>query len=434
LDNVGREVADADRKHASSGSTGAGKAGNTHVRKETVGGDDPDESGDDPDMELPAVGRKPRAQRRKVQDAAVGPPAEDDWRGFNIGRVVRLLRTTNEAVLRLQLRKLHVRWWHSSTLAMTRLLQRVGVSDTALGLIRDIVDSCPVCRQWVRPSPHNQVGINLPDTFNDQVEMDLLFHAKHVIFHMVDRCTRWHAAAIVPNRESETLVAAIDRIWVSIHGPPRELICDGETAIAKSAIPSEYCRRKGIRLHIRPPGQHAPYVERRGDVLRQTFVRLLEQRKQQSLDIPPEQILAEAVFCGNALTTVNDNSPYNAVYRRTPRTLPSADQIERPDENEQPLPGLIRDTFKLRELAVQAMVQGSAQARLNKSMHTKSTITAEALDLRLGENVDFHRPPTSKDVSGWYGPAEVVNMNDVHRGTVTEKLNNRLYEVELRSV
>jgi len=169
LDNVGREVAEPDRKGA------AGKTGSPHVHKKPIGGDDSDENSDDPDMELPEAGRKPRAQRKKVQDAAVGPPAEDDWRGFNIGRVVRLLRTTNEAVLRLQLRKLHVRWWHSSTLAMTRLLQRVGVSDTALELIKDIVDSCPVCRQWVRPSPHNQVGINLPDTFNDQVEMDLLF-------------------------------------------------------------------------------------------------------------------------------------------------------------------------------------------------------------------------------------------------------------------
>jgi hypothetical protein len=134
-----------------------------------------EEEADDDDQE-----RAPRAPRRRVVDVGVGPAAADDWRNFDIGRVVGVLRTTNEAALRFQLRKLHVRWWRASTMTMQRFLTRVGVSDQALALIKEIVDTCATCSKWVRPGPHNQVDINIPDTFNQQVEMDLLFHGHHV--------------------------------------------------------------------------------------------------------------------------------------------------------------------------------------------------------------------------------------------------------------
>ena len=43
-----------------------------------------------------------------------------------------------------------------------------------------------------------------------------------------------------------------------------------------------------------------------------------------------ESILAECVFCGNAMLTVNGSTPYNAVYGRVPHILPSIEQVEPP--------------------------------------------------------------------------------------------------------
>lgn len=85
---------------------------------------------------------------------------------IDIGRTVRALRANNEAALRLVLRKLHVRWWRSSALIMSRFLSRVGISELALKLIKEVVDTCPTCRKWARPGPHNQVSVSVPDTFN----------------------------------------------------------------------------------------------------------------------------------------------------------------------------------------------------------------------------------------------------------------------------
>ena len=87
---------------------------------------------------------------------------------------------------------------------MRRFLERVGVADKVLQLIPEIVQTCRVCREWTKPGPSNASNVEIPDTFNHQVECDLLFVEKYIIFHMLDRCTRWHAAALIPNKEEET--------------------------------------------------------------------------------------------------------------------------------------------------------------------------------------------------------------------------------------
>ena len=91
---------------------------------------------------------------------------------------------------------------------------------------------------------------------------------------MMDRCTRWHAATVIPNRTAETLMKAIDTQWVGVHGPPKELILDGESGISLSEITESYLHRKGIKLHTRGKDQHARYIERRGALLRDTIHRV----------------------------------------------------------------------------------------------------------------------------------------------------------------
>ena len=92
---------------------------------------------------------------------------------------------------------------------MRRFLERVGVSEEVLKLIPEVCQTCKVCRTWAKPGPSNACSVSLPDAFNQQVECDLLFVCKRVIFHLTDRCARWHESALIPNKESETLVNAL---------------------------------------------------------------------------------------------------------------------------------------------------------------------------------------------------------------------------------
>ena len=98
---------------------------------------------------------------------------------------------------------------------------------------------------------------------------------------------------------------------------------DGERAVAMSGEAAAYFRRKGIKLHIRAPGQHARLVERRQAVLRDALHKIDEQLVADGLGrVPIEQRVTEATFCGNALLSINNVTPYNAVYGRVPTLLP----------------------------------------------------------------------------------------------------------------
>ena len=111
----------------------------------------------------------------------------------------------------------------------------------------------------------------------------------------------------------------------------KELNTGGESGIIASQRTEDSLARKGIKFHPRGKDQHARYVERRGALLRDTVHRVEGQMEEEGLTgIPFESILAECVFCGNAMITVNGSTPYNAVYGRVPHILPSMEQVEPP--------------------------------------------------------------------------------------------------------
>ena len=118
---------------------------------------------------------------------------------------------------------------------MTRLLERAGVPKEIMEIIPDIVDTCAACRTWSQPLPQSVASVNIPDRFNDQVECDIVFIHSFAILHFVDRCTRWHAAVIVPDETEDSIIKALHSHWISIHGPMKELIMDGESVVAASA-------------------------------------------------------------------------------------------------------------------------------------------------------------------------------------------------------
>ena len=389
----------------------------------------------------PAQGRGPDQQqrvRRTFQDQAAGPERPNDWTQFDISRVVRTLRLGTEAARRRELRKLHIRWWHASAASMIRLLDRAGVQNIAT-LVHEIVDTCAACRKWSKPLPASVASVNVPNAFNEQVECDILFIYDYKIFHMIDRCTRWHAATLVEDKSTESLIGALNDAWITIHGPMKELISDGETAIAEALSSGLFLARHGIKLCPRATDQHARYIERRGAIVRDQIHRTDAQLEHESITgIPFKYRLAEAVFAGNALISVNNTTPYNAVYGRVPRLLPD---INQPNAEDKPqdgdnieFPGLLRNSHRLREIAVQAMVEGSARARLGRAAKTRSLPAGQAANYQLGELVDFYRPAGSKDISGWAGPATVVDTASISRGTLGIKFSGRPMNCKLGEV
>jgi len=206
------------------------------------------------------------------------------------------------------------------------------------------------------------------------------------------------------------------------------------SALTEHGLAQKYFLRHHIKCHFRAPNMHARYIERRGALFREVIHKNEEQLKKDRIDLPFDMIVAEAVFAGNTLLTINGSSPHNAVYGRVPRILPSIDGIYAPERTMATMPSTIAHTHKLREIAVAAMVEGSAQERLKAALHGKFTVANAILDLRVGDTVDFYRPPSTKDVSGWFGPATVVDVSLISHGVVSVRYCRGLYEVQLRDL
>lgn len=372
--------------------------------------------------------------RRTYADSAAGPENNADWTTFDVQRSLKALRVGTVPQQRLVIRKLHIRWWHASAAAMHKLLERAGCPKTALDLIKPICDTCAACRAWAKPLPESVASLEMADTFNQQVEYDLLFIYKFIIFHCIDRCTRWHETVLIPDKYGPTLIDAIDT-WIGRHGPMRELIGDGESGIARDHDTQEYLKRKGVKYVPRAPMQHARFIERRGALLRDVIHRIDAQLQSEGLGgIPFKHRLSEATFAGNALLTVNNHSPYNAVYGRVPNILPDINCPDAENEQDVPRPGQMRHTHRVREIAVNAMVDGTATARLGRVMNTRTLPAGQREGYEVGEEVDIYKPPGTKDVSGWHGPAQIVDITNISRGILSVKSNNIIKDAKLGDV
>ena len=120
------------------------------------------------------------------------------------------------------------------------------------------------------------------------------------------------------------------------------------------------------------------------------------------------------MFSGNALLSINGTSPYNAVYGRVPPLLPDTSMVI-----DDAGPGTQRHVQRLREISIQAMVEGTAKARVGRALNTRTQLAGQGHGYQIGDLVDFYRKASSKDAPGWKGPAKIVDNTNISRGTVT---------------
>lgn len=128
-----------------------------------------------------------------------------DWSKFDISSSLRALRTGSKAAQQRELRELHLRWWHSPKVPMRNIVQACGLPNKVLDIVPGIVDTCRECRAWEAAGPATQSVVRISYKFNEHVEVDLMFYKQFIVFHMIWRCTRWHAAIGNESKEEEVL-------------------------------------------------------------------------------------------------------------------------------------------------------------------------------------------------------------------------------------
>ena len=391
------------------------------------------QAGRDPDL-IPAAGLE--AELDREVDAAAGEPlrppnAEDaeaaapmaespEWSRFDLGTSLQLLRSVRAGVVRRTLRKLHIRWYHAPAKRMGTLLTAAGVNPEVIKLLPDIVSTCSICRAWSRPGSKSIASSRLPERFNQEVEMDLLFIGTHVVLHMIDRCIRWSVAVKIPDRSTQSLLNGIRDGWINQYGSPNEPISDQEGGLNEYA--AAILEDLGVKLHLKAKQQHAAVVERHNELLRRQVHLMDAQATADGLRVSFAQVLNEATLAKNMLLQYGGYSPYEALYGRTPHLL-DVMSVEA-DTQEEPV--------KLRSLAVQSMVQAAAEDRIKRAEATRTRPAGELRELQVGDLVEIYRPVLNKDVSRWNGPASVTDLTSLVDGLIGVRWQGRNLQVRVQ--
>ena len=85
-------------------------------------------------------------------------------------------------------------------------------------MIPGIIDTCRECRVWMAPSPDPTPSVDLCVVRNEQVEADIMFYKKFMIWHMIDRADRWYQGVQIHGKDSVPLQTAMDVCWFQVFG------------------------------------------------------------------------------------------------------------------------------------------------------------------------------------------------------------------------
>ena len=235
----------------------------------------PASSSSGPDGAAPAS-RGPDKQPRFPETPQSLDDMATDWSKFDIDSSLRTLRHGNESQQMREVRKLHLRWWHGSRSAMERFFRAGSLPQATIDMIRNVIATCRICRAWALPSPEVTPSLTLVDQQDVEIEADILMFKQFLVWHMIDVCDRWHAAAEVKTKDALALQEAICVCWTQTFGPFKRLVTDGEKGIDSEST-RKFLTGKGIELKVRAKTQHARTIERRGAILRHTMHCVYEQ-------------------------------------------------------------------------------------------------------------------------------------------------------------
>ena len=115
---------------------------------------------------------KPKQDRGDQADQA----AAEDHRHIDVSKVLQLLRSQDESVIRKALQRLHVKWYHCEIERLQPLPRAVGALSKAVNFVLQVVQACQVCRPWRKPGQSNKLTYSLAMSFNEEVQFDLLFY------------------------------------------------------------------------------------------------------------------------------------------------------------------------------------------------------------------------------------------------------------------
>ena len=150
-----------------------------------------------------------------------------------------------------QIKMIHAKFRHASKDSMEKILKDANLLNNDIKfLVKKVIDSCETCIKFRKPKPRPIVAFSKADNFNKTVSLDL-HELKPGLwyFHMIDKFSRFSAAAIITNKSHCAKVFL--RYSIAVFGAPNKVFSDNGGEFVGEAF-HEMCERFNIKIQTTP--------------------------------------------------------------------------------------------------------------------------------------------------------------------------------------
>ncbi|CAK9087481.1 unnamed protein product [Durusdinium trenchii] len=272
---------------------------------------------------------RPRDRISASHEAAQPPPSENDLRKLVPPPPGDEISFPSElkipAEIKNAIRRMHQNLGHPKPAELKKLLALNGVNNQAIYTAVEHL-RCNSCERTKGPSRPDLGAIPAEDgcsQFGDRLQMDI-FYVRDVtgqnfmVLGIIDEVTHLHLAALLDNRQPETVLTAFNDTWAKAFGYPLRIRLDPDGSFRSHF--EDGLDQAGVFIDYVPAEAHNKIglIERHDAVFRSLMERIIDHRAITGREQMYYTTTA-AAFAKNSCTWSAGRPPYVAAFSRIPR-------------------------------------------------------------------------------------------------------------------
>ena len=246
------------------------------------------------------------------------PSSSEDGQPDGLG----LEKAAISPAVKQAIKRLHENTGHRSNKRLARALALTGAPQEVVKAAR--LHKCSVCQETRAPKARRPASLPTPRDVSDQVHIDIfegydLAEQRFYIVHVIDHCSRFQLAEVLPDKSSASVIKFMKKRWFPIFGAPRVLVADQGREFVSWEF-EQLCSENAILLWhcaVQAPWQNG-LCERSGGIIKALLHSIV---KSQSVTGKEDMDLAlqEAITAYNGDVNELGVSPAQAALGRQPR-------------------------------------------------------------------------------------------------------------------
>jgi transposase InsO family protein len=321
-----------------------------------------------------------------------------------------------------KIRKLHKYFGHTSGDGLWRVIRRSSNPEGyTKAEVEKICEECQNCQLSKRKTRRKKTSLPRSTAFNQVVTMDLKVHGDGTyILWMCDDATRLIKGEVINNKEPDTIIAAIDRMWITGHGmgpgmPEKYFLTDNGGEFLNTRL-LNLCQEQGITL--KKTGSYSPQQNGLNERNHGVTDLMVEKYMRDHPNRTMQEAVYKSAWARNSLINAQRGfSPFQLVFGRSP-TMPGVSDCSTGALEDLTGGEISRSILYDLEKVRQDMGRAESDLRIKMAMNDRVPTTTN-LQFEIGDQVVFREGRDGKNhdgrIVGFEGPIALIRWGNMDR-------------------